>query len=130
MKRIIALVPNILGVAPGQRVRIEMWARYLEPLGWKVDFYTFEDDELHQILYHPGRLLTKASKLLSCYAKQLLRLIQTKQCDLLFIYREAALIGPAVIERLSKRLGVPIFMISMTRSSFHTVARVMGRLAS
>ncbi len=108
MKRVIALVPNILGVAPGQRVRIEQWARYLEPLGWKVDFYTFEDEDLHRILYQPGRFLSKTSQLLSCYARQLKRLTQTRHCDLLFIYREAALIGPAFIERLSKRLGVPI----------------------
>jgi len=108
MKRIAALVPNILDVAPGQRVRIELWAKYLEAYGWTVDFYPFEDDALNEIFYKPGKAFLKAARIVSCYRKQLKLVLDKPQCDVLFIYREAALIGPAWIERLGKRLNVPI----------------------
>lgn len=108
LKRIAALVPNVLGVSPGQRIRIEAWAEHLPQYGWAVNFYPFEDDALHEVLYQPGRYLTKATRMLPCYARQLRRVLQGPRCDALCIYREAALIGPAVIERLARRLGVPM----------------------
>jgi L-malate glycosyltransferase len=108
MKKIIALVPNILNVSPGQRVRIETWAKHIGEYGWTVDFYPFESDKLNKILYRPGNIFPKASEMISCYAKQLKRIFDAPECDVLFIYREAALIGPAIIERLAKRLRVPI----------------------
>ena len=76
--------------------------------GWQVDFYPFEDDALHEILYSPGRQVAKAAGIVSCYLKQARRVLGGIECDGLFIYREAALIGPAFLERLAKRLRVPI----------------------
>jgi glycosyltransferase involved in cell wall biosynthesis len=108
MKRIAALVPNLLGVSPGQRVRIESWAQHLCQAGWSIDFYPFEDARLHQALYKSGSLHIKAARLLDCYQRQLRLVLQEPPCDVLFIFREAALIGPALIERLATRLRVPI----------------------
>ena len=108
MKRIAALVPNIPGVSPGQRVRIESWAAHLAGHGWAVDFYPFEDEELHRVIYQSGRPLEKAAGLARCYTRQLGRILRKPPCDVLFIYREAALVGPALIERLARRLRVPI----------------------
>jgi glycosyltransferase involved in cell wall biosynthesis len=108
MRRIAALVPNVLGVSPGQRVRIESWAPYLRQAGWEVDFYPFEDDRLHEILYESGRSLEKASRLLSCYLRQMRRVVRGLTCDVLFLSREASLIGPAILERLAMRSGTPL----------------------
>ena len=108
MKRIAALVPNILGVSPGQRVRIESWAEFLKEAGWAVDFYPFEDSRLHDILYESGHAPAKAARLVQCYLRQLRLVSHGPPCDILFIYREAALIGPALLERLAKRRRVPI----------------------
>lgn len=108
MKKIIALVPNILNVSPGQRIRIEAWAKHLGKYGWTVDFFPFESDRLNKMLYRPGNVFPKAVEIISCYAKQFRRVLAAPKCDVLFIYREAALIGPAIIERLAKRLQVPI----------------------
>ena len=108
MKRIAALVPNVLGVSPGQRVRIELWSEYLRRAGWQVDFYPFEDDRLHAILYEPGHALPKVSLLARCYLRQLARVVKGPPCDVLLIHREAALVGPALLERLAARLGVPV----------------------
>lgn len=108
MKRIAALVPNVLGASPGQRVRIESWAEFLRQAGWAVDFYPFEDARLHDIMYEPGHTPAKATRLLQCYLRHLRLILQGPPCDILFIYREAALIGPALLERLAQRLRVPI----------------------
>ncbi|HEU4389176.1 MAG TPA: glycosyltransferase [Blastocatellia bacterium] len=108
LKRVAALVPNILGTSPGQRVRIESWARHLEPHGWQVDFYPFEDEALHEVLYSPASVFTKANRLARCFRRQFDLVLKGPPCDLLLIYREVALIGPAVLERLAARLGVPI----------------------
>jgi len=108
LKRMAALVPNVLGAAPGQRARIELWAPYLEEAGWRVDFYPFESAELHEVLYQSGRAGIKASRLAGAYATHARRLYRGIPCDLLFIYREAALVGPAVLERMAARAGVPV----------------------
>ncbi len=108
MRRIAALVPNVLGVSPGQRVRIESWAPYLREAGWEVNFYPFEDDRLHEILYESGRSFEKASRLLSCYLRQLRRVVRGLPCEVLFLSREASLIGPAILERLAVRSGIPV----------------------
>ncbi len=103
MKRLVALVPNVLGTAPGQRARIELWARHLEEAGWTVEFHPFEDAKLHDVLYAPGHAAAKAGGILSCYLRHLLVTLGRLQADVLFIYREAALIGPALTERIAAR---------------------------
>jgi len=109
VKRVVALVPNMVGVAPGQRVRIATWARHLEPYGWTVEFHPFEDPSLHEILYSPGRVSQKVWRLASCYLRQLGRVMGGLPGDVLFIYREAALVGPALLERIAGvRCRLPI----------------------
>jgi len=108
MKRIAALVPNKLNVSPGQRIRIETWAKHLADDEWQIDFYPFEDEQLHEIFYQSGNRLSKTSRMISCYVRQLRKVLNGLQCDGLFIYREASLIGPSFIERLTKRLQVPM----------------------
>ena len=108
LKRVAALVPNILGTSPGQRVRVESWAKHLEAYGWQIDFYPFEDEALHEVLYSRANVFAKANRLASCFRRQFDLVLKGPPCDLLLIYREVALIGPAVLERMAGRLGVPI----------------------
>jgi glycosyltransferase involved in cell wall biosynthesis len=108
MKRIAALVPNKLGVSPGQRLRIEAWSELLVDYGWQIDFYPFEDEKLHEIFYSPGNQVKKAARMALCFIRQTRIVLNGIKCDGLFIYREASLIGPSFLERLAKRLNVPI----------------------
>jgi glycosyltransferase involved in cell wall biosynthesis len=108
MKKIVALVPNMLGISPGQRLRIEAWAGRLTDFGWEVDFYPFEDERLHEILYVKGNSLAKAVGTVRCYLKQTKSIISKPKCDVVLIYREAALIGPAILERIAKTWNAPI----------------------
>lgn len=108
MKRIAALVPDVLGVGMGQGLRIEFWARHLEAAGWKVDFYPFEDAALHEIIHGAGNSAAKVPRLMACYTRRLRLVLDDIPCDLLFLYREAAAFGPALLERLAFRHPVPV----------------------
>lgn len=108
LRRIAALVPAVTGVSPGQRLRVEFWARHLEDHGWKVDFYPFEDSRLREVLHQPASRWMKASSFLRCYARQAGNVRRLRPYDAIYVYREAALIGPAVLERLAQRTGVPL----------------------
>lgn len=107
-KTIAALVPNITGVSPGQRVRIELWEKYLKDAGWTVEFFPFEDDALHEVLYKEGNTSAKTRRMLDCYQRQLRLSLQKFSSDVLFIFREISLIGPALPERLVARQKIPI----------------------
>lgn len=108
MKRIAALVPYAVGAGVGQRLRIEAWSRHLEAAGWRVDFYPFEDEALSKVLHEPGAFATKAVRMLACYARRLRLVLGDVPCDVLFVYREAAVVGPSFIERLAFRRPVPV----------------------
>ena len=52
--RVLALVPYALGVAPGQRYRIEQWAPYLREEGIALEFQAFATAKLTGALYARG----------------------------------------------------------------------------
>ncbi|MDQ3980551.1 MAG: glycosyltransferase family 4 protein [Actinomycetota bacterium] len=106
---IAAFVPNVLRFSPGQRSRIELWASFLEAAGWTIGLHPFEDQDLHQVLYEEGRTADKARHLLTCYRRHITSLVRKVDgADLAFVYREAALVGPALSERLLARRPIPL----------------------
>jgi glycosyltransferase involved in cell wall biosynthesis len=105
---VLALVPNKLGYSPGQRSSIELWERVLEPAGIHLEYAPFETDRLHEFLYKPGHRLAKAREMLRAYRRRLLLLKDLERFDAVFIYREAALLGPAFLEKLVAGRGLPI----------------------
>ncbi|HEX5707261.1 MAG TPA: glycosyltransferase family 4 protein [Pyrinomonadaceae bacterium] len=107
--RVAAIVPYHTQFCAGQRFRIELWARHLRARGIEVEFYPFASPALTSVLYAPGQLARKGAYMLACYADQLRRVLAAKgRPDAVYIYREAALVGPAFIESLVRRWRVPI----------------------
>jgi len=98
--RVLTLVPSQLGHAPGQRGSIELWEKILKPEGIELDFAPFETEELQQILYSSGNQFGKAFEMLRGYANRVKLLSKLDEYDAVFIYREAALFGPAFLEKL------------------------------
>ncbi|MBW3596992.1 MAG: glycosyltransferase family 4 protein [Planctomycetes bacterium] len=105
---ILVLAPAPYDTSPGQRFRIEQWARYLEPEGVRFTFVPFETPSLHRVLYQPKRYVKKGALMLHAFGRRLTLLGKVRKFDLVYIPREAALIGPAVIERLAAMLGAPL----------------------
>lgn len=106
--KVLAVVPNQLGWAPGQRSTIEAWEPLLTEHGITVDYAVFETERLHQVLYSPGRYGRKVLELGRAFVGQIDDVRHVRRYDAVYLYREAALAGPAVLERLIARSGVPI----------------------
>lgn len=115
--RVLTLVPNQKGYSPGQRGSIELWEKVLKPAGIELDYAPFETDKLHKILYTSGNQLAKAVEMARGYINRLGLLKKLDDYDAVFVYREAALFGPAFLEKMIARkkpiiyqLDDPLFM--------------------
>jgi glycosyltransferase involved in cell wall biosynthesis len=106
--RILVLTPYLYGTAPGPRSSIELWERVLEPIGITFEYSPFEDERLHDVIYQPGKLFRKTWEILRAYARRLPAMRALDRADCVLVFREAALVGPAIIERWVGRKGLPI----------------------
>ncbi len=97
--KVVVLTPYRYGVAPGPRSSIELWERVLEPAGITFDYRPFETDELAEIVYEPRHYGRKIVEMTRAYGRRLRELGAIEDADAVLVYREAALIGPALIER-------------------------------
>lgn len=105
---ILVLTPSLYNTAPGQRFRIEQWARYLEPEGFRFTFLSFEDEQLHDILYRKGKYGKKSTLVLRAGLRRLRQLANVRDYDLVFIHREVSVVGPAFLERWIAKTHIPI----------------------
>ena len=105
---VLALGPAVYNTSPGQRFRMEQWARHLAEEGLRITFAPFEDEALHAILYQRGHLAQKAALMAAALARRLMLLGRAREYDVIYLFREASLIGPAVVERLLARWGTPM----------------------
>jgi glycosyltransferase involved in cell wall biosynthesis len=105
---VLALIPNQYGHAPGQRSSIELWETVLTPVGINIHYAPFETERLHEVLYHPGNYATKIGEMVRAYIERIKLLGDLKRFDAVFVYREAALLGPAFLEKSIARRGLPI----------------------
>jgi len=108
MLKVLAIVPYHLDYCAGQRFRIELWAKELTKRNIEVDFLPFTNGPLTDILYQKGKYLAKAGLLIGAFLNQLNNVFQAKRPDVVFIYREAAVAGPAIIEKIVRKWNVPI----------------------
>lgn len=107
MTRVVALVPYPTGRAPGQRYRIEQWAPVLRQYGVHIRFSPFLSSRGMDVLYQDGHLGTKVRETVEGYLRRVSEIVRSSSADVIFVYREAALLGPAWIERLLA-LGRPL----------------------
>jgi glycosyltransferase involved in cell wall biosynthesis len=106
--RVLAIVPCLYDTAPGQRYRIEQWEPILRQHGVEITFVPFESRSLNQHLYEPGNLGRKARLVAQAFGRRAKVLHSVRDFDLVYLYREAALIGPPMVELGVHRSHVPI----------------------
>jgi glycosyltransferase involved in cell wall biosynthesis len=94
--------------APGQRFRIEQWEPLLRRSGVEITYAPFENEDLHGVLYQTGNMGRKLAHVARGFARRLSLINSVRRFDAVYIFREAALLGPAVFERLIKRARVPV----------------------
>ena len=109
--KLLVLVSKAPGISPGQRFRLEQWAPYLERThGITLDFVPFESPRTTDVLYRAGHRGQKALLVLADFVRRLPAVLRAGRYDGVAIYREAALFGPAIYERLLRRMGVPMLL--------------------
>jgi glycosyltransferase involved in cell wall biosynthesis len=106
--RILALTPHPIETSPGHRFRLGQWAPLLEERGIRLTYGPFASPALGRILYQRKRRLEKAARMVAAYGRQLARAGEAARFDLVYVLREAALIGPALLESWIARRGVPV----------------------
>ena len=108
-RRLLVLANKERGLAPGQRFRFEQWApRLKRDHDITLDLAPFESPRLTEILYKPGHRLAKAALVSYDFARRSKALLTARDYDAVLLFREAALIGPAIFERLIAWSGKPI----------------------
>ncbi len=104
MVRVLAMTPYPQRRVPGQRFRIEQWAPLLRNEGVDVVFSPFLSPKAMEVLYRPGHVGRKITETLSGYLRRCAEVVCQRGADVVFVYREAALLGPPVLEGfLAKR---------------------------
>jgi glycosyltransferase involved in cell wall biosynthesis len=105
--RVLALMPGLYDTSPGQRYRLEQWDPLLRERGVEITYAPFEDEELHSVVYQPGRIGKKLQLVTRGLRRRLSTINKARNYDLIYLLREAALLGPPLFERLIRQQRVP-----------------------
>lgn len=95
---ILFLTPYPHGQAPSQRFRFEQYLDALTAAGHIYKQAPFLSLATWTILYKPGHTLAKALGILGGFGRRLVLLLTVPDYDFVFIHREAAPLGPPVLE--------------------------------
>jgi glycosyltransferase involved in cell wall biosynthesis len=105
--RVLAIVPNLYDTSPGQRFRIEQWEPLLRERGVEITYAPFLDEQLSAMLYHQGEMGKKLKHVMRGFGRRLSVVRSARDFDAVYIFREAALFGPPIFERMIKRMTTP-----------------------
>lgn len=105
--RLLAIVPSVYDTNPGQRYRLEQWEPYLRRFGVEITYAAFEDAELTATLHKHGNAARKMYLIAKAIGRRASVIRNLRDYDVIYVFREAALFGPPIFERLVSRSGVP-----------------------
>lgn len=99
MPKILIIADHRLNRSPSQRYRFEQYLNYFKSEGfdWELSEIITEKDD--KIFYHPGNYLKKAWILFKSLFIRLKDLRRAKDFDIIFIQREALLLGSSYFEK-------------------------------
>lgn len=106
---VLAFVPYLYDTVPGQRFRVEQWARHLAGVGVHFQFVPFESVELKRIYHTRSHLARKLVELTRSAFRRLREVPSTRDgWDVIYLYREMLPVGPPFLERFLTRQRIPI----------------------
>jgi glycosyltransferase involved in cell wall biosynthesis len=103
-----AFLPYPVNRVPGQRFRIEQWAPLLLREDVQVAFSPFLSPRGMDVLYQRGHTLLKIIEILRGCIRRFREARRVGSIDVAFVFREATLMAPAVLER---RILGPVPMV-------------------
>ena len=115
--RLLALSP-IPEEGAGCRFRLTQFIPYLEANGFDVTLRTLYTPEFFRLVYRPRHYVRKAVGFATLTAKYLAALRDSRQFDLILLYREILPIGPPLVERHLSRPGQPPLVLDYDDAIF------------
>ena len=106
--KVLAIVPAVYDTSPGQRFRLEQWEPLLKEAGVEITYAPFETAELRNVLYRKGNALSKIKAIGRNLRQRKADVKRAGDYGLVYVFREAALLGPAWFERKIAQSGVPM----------------------
>ena len=98
--KVMFVVPYPRSEAPSQRFRFEQQIEFLEANGIECHFQSFWDLNAWRVLYLSGNVLAKTLGFVRGWLRRFSLLFRLGGYDRVFLHREAAPVGPPVIEWL------------------------------
>lgn len=97
-KRLVIIAPYPKGEAPSQRFRFEQYLNFFEEQGYVIEFHAFLSDKTWKALYKEGSFFAKAVGMMGSFWRRFLLMFKLRSADVIFIHREASMIGPPIFE--------------------------------
>lgn len=97
-KRLVIIAPYPQGEAPSQRFRFEQYLEFFEEEGYTTEFHAFLSDTTWKALYKQGSFSAKAFGMVGSFWRRFLLMFKLRSADVIFIHREASMIGPPIFE--------------------------------
>ena len=95
--------------SPGQRFRLEQCKWPLAEDSVNIKYAPLECRDLKENLYKSGNTAKKIRLILEAWGRRRAELLRSvREYDAVYIFREAALLGPPVLEQHMPTSGVPI----------------------
>ncbi|MBO4613752.1 MAG: glycosyltransferase family 4 protein [Bacteroidales bacterium] len=107
-KRLLLIVHHRPNRSPGQRFRIEQFLPCLEKAGYEVTISNIISEKDDKTFYSHGHYFGKLMFVIKSYFHRLKDVRRAKNFDLIFIYREAYMLGTTIFERKLAKSGVPV----------------------
>ena len=102
MPRLLILAVHRPDRSPSQRFRIEQYIDFLSNHGYQIHFSWLLNKTDDKVFYSPAHLIGKTIVVTKGVVKRLSELIKPSAYDIVFIQREAIMLGTPIIERLWK----------------------------
>ena len=97
-KRIFILAPYPIDEAPSQRFRFEQYLHAIKARGHKIEFHPFLNFATWKALYLEGTFFQKSFGILGSFIRRFILMFHLRKADVIFIHREASMIGPPIFE--------------------------------
>lgn len=107
-RKILYIVPHRFNRSPGQRFRCEHFIPVLQQAGYETRYAYLLSEWDDTYFYKKGAYFWKLVVFIKAIFRRIYHVRIARTYDVIFIYREAFMIGTTFFERLLKRTGVPI----------------------
>lgn len=109
MKKVLILCLHRPNRSPSQRFRFEQYLDYLSEHRYDFDFSYLLNEKDDKLYYQPGKYLQKAVIVLKSIFKRFKNILHSGKYDLIFIQREAFMLGTAFFEKAISKKSPMIF---------------------